>query len=797
MDQEQRTIEVLEIDASVLLNAPGKRFAWPKFLPRIDAVILCYDAGQISSFRGMSELLDNFAQGHLSTVMLACKSEIFPKQVDPYYASDMAAVYNVGLAECTVQSEEGKKRMRDCFSYLVKEVAKARAGRQRKANASPHQPSSREREKDKDKERTKDASPDRRNRAGSGSSAAANSNASASGNPTGDLDGGSSVSVHSASSSHGSHSSTRDRNNSGASSTVESVPSAASYSSSGVPYSEEHTATIAQQQQHFQNQSRSNEALSESERYRNIRKMSDATTASDAPSFPESNSEEDHAVQQSISKAQLGLQSAQSVGGYVSIDELWDKFFFAAVSGNGECREFLLVSLFHLLDLIADLLSFCCHLLLLIYSSDERFLLMFMVFYRGFAKPIDLLRQLIERFDKLAMSERSDGVMIRFSLMRLTNMLGEWVQDYPGDLSGPETYPVVCSFYQKLLQHPSTVHVASPLQPHIEACRYAPDVDAVWSKAEDSDKPQSVAADVAPISTMINPELSGSATSLPKPPSTKSVNSSSSVPSVNSPPPPLPGQEEGSEGNTRSRGQSDASSFGPPVDNAHLSPKPIETRHRSASDVTSSSSDGIRGPQSNAGSVVTASSASIAPSTVSSNPTMDRSPSEQKTFLRGVSNALGELDDEAIAGELTRLEWNLFTTIRPRDLLRHILVARDLREKNGPVARSIAHFNYVSFWVCSMILVQGKTKHRAKMLEKFMNVAAILRRDNNYNTLHSVLAGLGNASIHRLKHTRELLNGKPVIKTYQSLARLMGSDRSFAAYRLALENSENRTIPYL
>ena len=78
-----------------------------------------------------------------------------------------------------------------------------------------------------------------------------------------------------------------------------------------------------------------------------------------------------------------------------------------------------------------------------------------------------------------------------------------------------------------------------------------------------------------------------------------------------------------------------------------------------------------------------------------------------------------------------------------------------------------------------------------------MNIAAILRRDNNYNTLHSVLAGLGNASVHRLKHTRELLNGKPVIKIYQSLARLMGSDRSFAAYRLALENSESRTIPYL
>ncbi len=80
VDQEQRTIEVLEIDASVLLNGPSKRFSWPKFLPHIDAVILCYDASEIASFRGMSELLENFAVANLSTVMLACKSEVHPKR---------------------------------------------------------------------------------------------------------------------------------------------------------------------------------------------------------------------------------------------------------------------------------------------------------------------------------------------------------------------------------------------------------------------------------------------------------------------------------------------------------------------------------------------------------------------------------------------------------------------------------------------------------------------------------------------------------------------------------------------
>jgi hypothetical protein len=154
-----------------------------------------------------------------------------------------------------------------------------------------------------------------------------------------------------------------------------------------------------------------------------------------------------------------------------------------------------------------------------------------------------------------------------------------------------------------------------------------------------------------------------------------------------------------------------------------------------------------------------------------------------------------EVDDEVIATELTRLEWAYFTAIQPRDLLRHILVPHDKRD--GPVSRSISHFNYMSNWVCSMILAQGKTKHRARMLEKFFNIASILRHDNNYGSLNSVLGGLSKTAVHRLKHTRELLKGKAVNKAYQSLVRLMSNERSSAAYRLALENSEGPTIPYV
>ncbi|EPQ27909.1 uncharacterized protein PFL1_04653 [Pseudozyma flocculosa PF-1] len=776
VDQEQRTIEVLEIDASVLLNGPGKRFAWPKFLPHIDAVILCYDAAQISSFRGMSELLENFALSNLSTVMLACKSEVHPKAVDPYYASDMASVYNVGLAECTVESEEGKKRMRDCFSYLVKEVAKARTGKGRRPVASTVPPSH-----GQARPSQQQASPSR---------------ASLDGQPM-PLDqealrnqpDDSGASPHRSSLTLSSRA-RGDSAASGASSYLDPSPSRLG------------SLDVSMEQSSFEGSSSASghnaSSVSLAEWRNTPRKMSNATVSSnlsDAPSYTGSQ-EDDLALQESLAKARIGLQNARSAGGYVTIEELWDKLFHAAVSGN-----------------------------------DERFRDMFMVFYRGFARPIDLLRQMEARFEALATGESSELVMNRFALIRLTNMLGEWVQSYPGDLSHPETYALLTSFYARLQQHPSTTHTASLIRYAVEAAAQAPDIDAVWSKAVEGaptapavseasgngdDAVAAVSADSIAASASGGGGGGGSESDLLKPstPASGASVSSSSIPATTAQG-LAPGAHDDASSPVRSlsdvnlgRGGSETSLLPTPLDPF------LDGRNRSASDVTTSSNEGAAAnlrafsAAANANSSLSASGSGGTVNAPGSGLASPASPSasylsaeaalrplDQKAALRAISNTLMEVDDEVIAAELTRLEWRLFTAIRPRDLLRHILVPRELRD--GPVARSIAHFNYISAWVCSMILAQGKAKHRARLLEKFYNIASILRHDNNYGSLNSVLGGLSKTAVHRLKHTRELLKGKPVNKVHQSLVRLMSSERSNAAYRLALDNSEGATIPYV
>jgi len=88
-----------------------------------------------------------------------------------------------------------------------------------------------------------------------------------------------------------------------------------------------------------------------------------------------------------------------------------------------------------------------------------------------------------------------------------------------------------------------------------------------------------------------------------------------------------------------------------------------------------------------------------------------------------------ETPDEDIANELTRIDWAEFSQIRPRDLVRHVSTSPDQRDKCKSlvhVSRMISHFNHVAFWVSNIILERPKAKHRARALEKFMEIAWVI-----------------------------------------------------------------------
>ncbi|KAF2839551.1 ras GEF [Patellaria atrata CBS 101060] len=159
---------------------------------------------------------------------------------------------------------------------------------------------------------------------------------------------------------------------------------------------------------------------------------------------------------------------------------------------------------------------------------------------------------------------------------------------------------------------------------------------------------------------------------------------------------------------------------------------------------------------------------------------------------------MGETD-ESIARELTRMDWIMFSSIRPRDLVRHVSLSGEQKKRCKSlenVNRMIEHFNHLAYWVANFVLLRDKPKHRAMMLEKFMKVARKLRELNNYNALGAILAGINGTAVHRLSATRDLVS-TAVQKDFMKLEILMSTQKSHFAYRLAWENSSAERIPYL
>jgi hypothetical protein len=162
-------------------------------------------------------------------------------------------------------------------------------------------------------------------------------------------------------------------------------------------------------------------------------------------------------------------------------------------------------------------------------------------------------------------------------------------------------------------------------------------------------------------------------------------------------------------------------------------------------------------------------------------------------------HTLMDQPDDSIAKELTRMDCILFSSIRPRDLVRYVGLKAEAKRRCRSlenVQRMIDHFNHIAVWVTNFVLLRDKPKHRVLMLEKFMRIARELRRLNNYNSLGAVLAGISNTSVHRLQATKDLIPAA-VSKDFMKLEILMSSQKSHAAYRLAWENTSGERIPYI
>ncbi|XP_054895099.1 rap guanine nucleotide exchange factor 1 [Poeciliopsis prolifica] len=159
---------------------------------------------------------------------------------------------------------------------------------------------------------------------------------------------------------------------------------------------------------------------------------------------------------------------------------------------------------------------------------------------------------------------------------------------------------------------------------------------------------------------------------------------------------------------------------------------------------------------------------------------------------KGISARPGTLLDfrsQDLAEQLTLLDSDLFCKIQLPEVL---LWSKEQNEERSPhLTEFTQHFNNVSFWVRSVVILQDKPQDREKHLLKFLKVMKHLRKLNNFNSYLSILSALDSAPLRRLDWQRS------TAESLEDLSSLIDSSSSFRAYRAALAEAEPPCIPYL
>jgi len=107
--------------------------------PRVDGVLICYDASSSSSFQPVESLLRGYLAIRTPTVVLACKSDL-PKEIDPQNSLEVLQQYDVGLVEVTNAEDSGREKMKRSMNWLLRAVNRARMSQKQDEYRNPASP---------------------------------------------------------------------------------------------------------------------------------------------------------------------------------------------------------------------------------------------------------------------------------------------------------------------------------------------------------------------------------------------------------------------------------------------------------------------------------------------------------------------------------------------------------------------------------------------------------------------------------------------------------------------------------
>jgi len=146
----------------------------------------------------------------------------------------------------------------------------------------------------------------------------------------------------------------------------------------------------------------------------------------------------------------------------------------------------------------------------------------------------------------------------------------------------------------------------------------------------------------------------------------------------------------------------------------------------------------------------------------------------------------------AIAKQMTLIDFEIVSAMNVTDL-RNKILHPDVGKWES-VSNCSSHFNKMSFWVATQIIIAPNCKTRAEIIEKFISISAKLYKYRNFHGVYQVLSGLRNVNVRRLKTCWKNVSQRSM-NILQRLEQAVSHINNYAQYRSNIKECQNKRVP--
>ena len=154
------------------------------------------------------------------------------------------------------------------------------------------------------------------------------------------------------------------------------------------------------------------------------------------------------------------------------------------------------------------------------------------------------------------------------------------------------------------------------------------------------------------------------------------------------------------------------------------------------------------------------------------------------------------IDSKRIATELTRITYKILSNIEPKEFFKGVFTKKNKLVTSPNITKSIERFNKLSFWVIEEIISYDFANDRAKIIEKFIDIANELKNLNNFNDCMSMISGLGQMIITQLVKTWKSVSSSQN-KVYLKIKKLFSFEDNYKNLREQVDKCIQDKIPYI